>query len=150
MTPVEDKESHQEVTFTPIVEGTFSLHVWVESQGELNGVKERTPLTGSPFQVVVCAGPASPDESFVDGWSKESRAVDKHGKAVEQRPDLIIAGDAVICRPVICDALGNKTIPEENTLDIRVKLPDGVFIGLESPILKLIEASKGGFVICRS
>ena len=46
------------------------------------------------------------------------------GKAVD-RPDLVIAGDSVICRPVICDALGNKTVPEEGKLKIYVVLPDG-------------------------
>lgn len=143
MAPVDAEGCEQEVTFTPSVEGTFSLHIWAESQG-VAGTKERSPLTGSPFQCVVIAGPASPEVSFVDGWNKESRAVDKHGKAVEQRPDLIIAGDAVICRPVICDALGNKTVPDEGTLDISLKLPNGTTIGVEHPSLKLIEGTKGG------
>ena len=143
MAPVDAEGCQQEVTFTPSVEGTFSLHVWAESQSA-SGSVERSPLTGSPFQCVVVAGPASADASLVDGWTKESRAVDKHGKAVEQTPDLIIAGDAVICRPVICDALGNKTVPADKTLDISLMLPDGTLIDIDHPSLKLIESTKGG------
>ena len=145
MAPVSADGCEHEVVFTPKVEGTFSLHVWAE-EGTAAGKdkRERTPFVGSPFHCVVVAGKASPETSFVDGWSKESRAVDKHGKAVEQRPDLIIAGDSVICRPVICDALGNNTVPEEGSLSISILLPDGSTIGLDSPSLKLIVASKGG------
>jgi len=143
MVPVDEDKCEHELTYTPSVEGTFSLHVWADIS-DANGRHERQPLPGSPFQCVVVPGSASPDASFVEGWTKESRAVDKHGKAVD-RPDLIIAGDAVICRPVICDALGNKTAPEEGTLEIELVLPDGTVLTPDGNHLKLIEGTKAGF-----
>jgi len=142
MVPVGADNTEYELTFTPSVEGAFSLHVWADISD--NGRHERHPLPSSPFQFIVTAGMASPDASVVDGWTKESRAVDKHGKAVD-RPDLVIAGDSVICRPVICDALGNKTVPEEGKLKIYVLLPDGSLLHPDGNHLKLIEGSKGGF-----
>jgi len=126
MTPVDDQKGEYEITYTPDTDGTYSLHVWTDiTKNTLLFVgKERYPLPRSPFQCIVVAGKASAAMSFVDGWMKESRAVDKQGKIIE-RPDLIVAGDAVICRPVICDALGNKTVPEPNALQIFLSLPDG-------------------------
>ena len=73
--------------------------------------------------------------------------MDKHGKAVQDSQDTIIAGDAVIFRPLICDALGNKTVPEEGTLDISVLQPDGTFLisgATTTGAPKLILGSKGG------
>ena len=134
MAPVNGASDTNEyvVTFTPSVEGTFSLHVWAEMEASHGGARERSPLPGSPFQCVVVSGAAHPEASYVDGWSRESRAVDKQGKAVAEASDQIIAGDAVTCKPVICDALGNKTVPEENMLDISATLPDGTTLGVES------------------
>ena len=92
----------------------------------------------------MAAGAASPERSFVDGWSKESRALDKHGKAVDQRADLITAGDSMMLRPIICDALGNNTVPEEGALDLHIVLPDGSILQADNSSLKLIIATKGG------
>lgn len=96
----------------------------------------RDPLPGSPFHCVVQAGPASPQVTFVDGWSKESRAVDKHGKVQDTRADIIIAGDSVVLRPQICDALGNTAPLPDNALDVDIEFPDGTVHDLTTPSLK--------------
>jgi len=144
MVPLDEEKSFYEVSFTPKVEGSCSLHVWAEDIGHRNEKRERMPLNGSPWGFHVAAGAASPERSFVDGWSKESRALDKHGKAVDQRADLITAGDSMMLRPIICDALGNNTVPEEGALDLHIVLPDGSILQADNSSLKLIIATKGG------
>jgi len=119
-----------EMTYKPQKQGPFDLHIWADDlQSTSNRSStlqyERTPLAGSPFHVVITAGVASPQVSFVDGWVKESRAVDKNGKVLDIKSDEVIAGDTVILRPFICDALGNNTVLETGALDIVVVFPDG-------------------------
>jgi len=144
MVPLDEEKSFYEVSFTPKVEGSFTLHVWAEDLGHRNEKRERMPLNGSPWGFAVAAGPASPERSFVDGWSKESKALDKHGKALDQRADLITAGDSMMLRPIICDALGNNTVPEDGALDLHIVLPDGSILQADNSSLKLIISTKGG------
>ena len=84
-----------EVSFTATKDGSFDLHVWAEDTtappppavkgaDEGDAKAERVAFPNSPFHCMVQSGAASPHKSFVDGWTKESRAVDKHGKAVQQ------------------------------------------------------------------
>ena len=125
------------------------LHVWAEDHKAKAAAEakkaERQPLAGSPFAFACSAGLPSAEASFVEGWSKESRAVDKHGKAVDARADLIIAGDAVIVRPTLCDALGNLGIVlHEDALSVHIKRPDGSMVGVDAPSVKFIISSKGG------
>ena len=93
--------------------------------------------------MVVRPGLPTPTESFVDGWSKESKAVDKHGKAV-QETQAIIAGDTVVIRPQICDNLGNAAVLPEDALDVNIIFPDGSSHDLDSASLKFSMQSKGG------
>ena len=143
MAPVDpEKPWEQEVSFTPSEQGSFSLHIWTEFT-TAQGAHERSPVQGSPYTCIVAAGLASSEVSFVDGWTKETRQVDKNGKALEIN-DKIIAGDAVICQPIICDALGNKTVPSAGQLQVSLALPNGTAVGLDHSSLKLIETTKGG------
>jgi len=143
MAPVDpEKPWEQEVSFTPSEQGSFSLHIWTEFT-TAQGAQERSPVQGSPYTCTVAAGLASSEVSFVDGWTKETRQVDKNGKALEIN-DKIIAGDAVICQPIICDALGNKTVPSAGQLQVSLALPNGTAVGIDHSSLKLIETTKGG------
>ena len=143
MVPVDpEKPWEQEVSFTPSEQGSFSLHIWTEFT-TAQGAQERSPVQGSPYTCTVAAGLASSEVSFVDGWTKETRQVDKNGKALEIN-DKIIAGDAVICQPIICDALGNKTVPSAGQLQVSLALPNGTAVGIDHSSLKLIETTKGG------
>ena len=136
-------------SYTAKKDGSFDLHVWAEDRsgpGPDGDVKaERIPFPNSPFHCVVSAGAASPTRSFVEGWSKESRAVDKHGKAVQQDTNLIIAGDSVVFRPQICDELGNLATLPEGSLDVDIVYPDGSIRNMNSASsIKFTTASKGG------
>ena len=155
---VEPSKGRYEVSYTPTKDGAFDLHVWVEEPppragggggggGETDGKAkaERTPFPNSPFHCVVAAGAASPRMSFVDGWSKESRAVDKHGKALQQDTNLIIAGDTVVLKPQICDELGNLAALPEGALAVSIVYPDGSGADMAtSSAIKFTTASKGG------
>ncbi len=146
MVCINEDEGLYEVTFTATKDGTFDLHVWSEDQTAAVGGKlnDRIPFPNSPFHCVVNAGPASPKRSYVDGYSKESRAVDKHGKVVQQETNSIIAGDSVIVRPQICDDLGNAAALPEGALDVHIVFPDGTSHNLNSSSLKFSMQSKGG------
>jgi len=149
-----------ELSYKPQKDGSFDLHLWADDLHSTTKSQqyERFPLTGSPFHVVVTPGEASPQMSNVEGWVKESRAVDKHGKVLDIKPDEVIAGDSVILRPAVCDALGNNTALEEGALDIVVVFPDGsrqswldekalekvALDDRERAALKFTIASKGG------
>jgi len=117
------------------------------SKGEAKVEKhERVPIGGSPFHCVVAPGAPSSQMSTIDGWAKESRALDKHGKVADPNPDTIIAGDSVVLRPTICDALGNLTTLAEGALDVVVHYPDGSSTRGSQPSsgLKFGTQSKGG------
>lgn len=142
---IDEDNGRYEITFTATKDGTFDLHVWSEDQQGLAGkVGDRLPFPNSPFHCVVQAGAASPSRSYVDGWIKESRAVDKHGKAVQQETNSIIAGDSVIVRPQICDDLDNAAALPEGALDVNIIFPDGTSHDLTSSSLKFTMQSKGG------
>ena len=89
MSCVNPDDGEYEVLFTATKDGTFDLHVWSEDPDPRAAKNERFPFPGSPFHCVVSPGAASPQMSFVDGWMKESRAVDKHGKAVQQETNSV-------------------------------------------------------------
>ena len=135
-----------QIKYTARTDGTCDLHVWAEGDEEGS---VRVPLPNSPYRNVVSAGIASAGRSFVETWSKESRAVDKHGKALQGVDgNVIIAGDTVIVRPQICDELGNKTNLPENALHVSLVFPDGSMHvmeeGSQKPVLKMTTQTKGG------
>ena len=146
MSMISEEEGEFDVEFTATKDGTFDLHVWSEDPDPRAVKNERVPFPGSPFHCVVQAGAASPTMSFVDGWSKESRAVDKHGKAVQQETASIIAGDSVVLRPQICDDLGNAAALPEGALGVKLCLPDGTEHDLDSHshLVKFTTQSRGG------
>ena len=54
----------------------------MDTQGDRGG--------SSPYHCVISPGAASPQTSFVDGWSKETRTVDTHkqSKVLEEMNDV--------------------------------------------------------------
>lgn len=143
---VDTESCAYQLTYTAIKDGAFMLHVWSDEYNEKAECFDRHPFSGSPFQMVVAAGAASANKSFCEGWSKESRAVDKHGKAIDQGKDQIIAGDTVTFRCGVCDGLGNQTTVDEKALDVRLLFPDGTVHSVkDNPTsLKLVTQIKGG------
>jgi len=151
MVCVNEDAGEYEITFTANKDGVFDLHLWSEELDSRATKSERVPLPGSPFHLQVSPGAASPDMSFVDGYAKESRAVDnKHnsGKASQQdaanSTNSIIAGDTITMRPQICDELGNPAPLPDGALDVQINFPDGTKQDLNSNSLKLTIQSKGG------
>lgn len=116
-----------EVRYTARKDGAFMLHVWADERNERSEKTERISFAGSPFHCAVAAGGASAATSFVEGLSKESKEMDKHGKKTVDATakDVIVAGDSVILRMVICDGLKNQTTVDDAALDIRIVYPDG-------------------------
>lgn len=115
--------------------GTTELHVWCDpfTKGE------RISLPGSPFSVHCFSGVATAKVSQVDGWTKEAKALDKHGKAVQTDVSKIIAGDFIMVRPMILDAFSNPATLPEGALSIRAIDPKGH----EEP-LSFAQQSRGG------
>ena len=142
---VDEETGEYEFTYTAAKDGTFDLHVWSEDLA--TGKSERIPFPNSPFHCIVAAGPASPQKSYVEGFTKESRAVDKHGKALQQETNSIIAGDAVVIKPQICDDLGNAAALPEGSLDVNIVFPDGTSHDLGTSSLKFTMQSKGGITV---
>ena len=125
-TAVDAKACRYSVEFVPQKDGVFDLHIFADDSDRQGEKNERVPFEGSPFHCTIAAGEASADMSHVDGWLKETVVhKDKHGKAVSQEPDTIVAGDTVMLRPQICDAIGNLTILPEGALSIKLVYPDG-------------------------
>ena len=149
MACIDEQACMYEFTFACQRDGAFDLHVWADDLCSTKSHQkiERVPLAGSPFPCAVSAGAASASMSSVDGWSKENRAVDKNGKAVDLRPREIIAGDAVIMRPSICDDFGNTTALEKGALDVKIHLPNGTIYDTSTPMLKLGQTVKGGLTL---
>ena len=147
MTEVDPLQGLYMCTYKAEKDGGFDLNVWAEGLTgvEVTAKAERIPFPGSPFHCVVSAGVASPQRSFVDGWTKESRAVDKHGKAVQQDPNVVIAGDTVVFRPQICDELGNLAALPDGALDVNIIYPDGSSHNMRSTSsIKFSTTVKGG------
>ena len=140
------------VEYTARQDGNFDLHVWAEDhsiappKNDPEFKYDQVMFPNSPFHCVVQAGAASPYKSFLDGWSKESRAVDKHGKAVQSDSNLIIAGDSVLVRPQICDELGNTATLPEGALDVTLVYPDGIehHMNPNDQKLKMTTQTRGG------
>ena len=149
MACIDEQACTYEFTFACQRDGAFDLHVWADDLCSTKGHQkiERVPLAGSPFPCAVSSGAASSTMSSVDGWSKENRAVDKNGKALDLRPREIIAGDAVIMRPSICDDFGNTTALEKGALDVKIQLPNGTTHDTSTPMLKLGQTVKGGLTL---
>ena len=118
---------------------------WLSSIDEKYDKTARTVgyHSGSPFQCVVVPGAASVD--VICGWMEQGVS-DKHGKALEQNKDQIIAGDASL-RPVIYDGLSNNTTSfDDNALRIHIVLPDGTIYDTKNNPhdLRFTTQSKGG------
>jgi hypothetical protein len=124
-----------EIIFTATVSGTCEMHVWADPLGK----GDRQACPGSPFSVHVQAGPASSTASHVDGWAKESRGLDMHGKAIQVDTTQIIAGDTIFFRPQVLDANGNMAVLPEGKLLITMCTSDGM-----SNPLSYTPASRGG------
>jgi len=141
--------------YTAKKDGACDLHVWAENtdhpaKQDPDFKADRIPFPGSPFHCVVSAGAANPQRSYVENYTKESKAVDKHGKAVQQDSNLLIAGDSVVFRPHICDELGNAATLPEGALGVHIVYPNGMVHDLNSTDakhaheLKFTTTSKGG------
>lgn len=116
-----------ELTYVATAAGAHELHVWCDPKD--NG--ERIPFPGSPFQLAVQPGIASPEVSNVDGWTKESRGVDKHGKVIQTDTTKIIAGDNIFLKPQILDQFGNTAALPEGWLEVTLQMPDGMTMPLQ-------------------
>lgn len=160
MVEIDQENGLYECSYTAEKDGNYDLHVWAEDRDPLRSrmptsttadaeaKAERNPFPGSPFHCVVSPGAASPQRSIVEGWQKESRTLDKHGKAVQQDTNNIIAGDSVIFQPKICDELGNLATLPEGSLDVNLVYPDGTSHNMSSSSnLKFTNQSKGGITM---
>jgi len=124
-----------DLSYVAYTAGACELHVWCDPTGK----GERIAFPGSPFQLHVQAGRCSSSVSQVDGWTKESRGVDKHGKVIQQDTNKIIAGDNIFFRPQILDAYGNTAVLPENALAVKLITPDG-----KSTPLPYTPSARGG------
>ena len=115
--------------------GTTELHVWCDPSAK----GERIPLPGSPFPVHCYSGVATAKVSQVDGWTKEAKALDKHGKAVQTDSSKIVAGDFIVVRPMVLDAFSNAATLPDGALNIWAVDPKG----REEP-LSFSQQSRGG------
>ena len=131
----DEKAGEYELRYVAEAAGTFELHVWCDQHGK----GERTSLPGSPFQVHVSPGVARADVSQVDGWMKEARGLDKHGKQIQTDVNSIISGDTVVMRPMILDVFGNVTVPGEGAITVFLTDPRG-----DVHNVPVVEQSRGG------
>lgn len=109
-----------ELTYVATAAGSCELHIWCDPKDS----GERIAFPGSPFQIHVDPGEASPEVSNVDGWTKEARGVDKHGKVIQTDATKIIAGDNIFLRPQILDEFSNTAALPEGWLEVTLKTPD--------------------------
>ena len=151
MACINEEAGLYEFTFIPFKDGTFDLHVWSETtyqgtkKSEISLAQDRLPLPSSPFHLVISPGLAGAKFSSVDGYTKESKNLDKKGKVVNADNTCILAGDAVVFRPQICDDLGNVASLGEGMLDVEIEYPAGNKDNLSNKnALKFTTLVKGG------
>jgi hypothetical protein len=151
MACIDEEEGLYEFSFIPFKDGTFDLHVWSETtyqgtkKSEISLAQDRLPLPSSPFHLVISPGLAGAKCSSVDGYTKESKNLDKKGKVVNADNSCIVAGDAVVFRPQICDDLGNVASLGEGMLDVEIEYPAGNKDNLSNThTLKFTTLVKGG------
>jgi len=151
MACIDEEEGLYEFSFIPFKDGTFDLHVWSETtyqgtkKSEISLAQDRLPLPSSPFHLVISPGLAGAKCSSVDGYTKESKNLDKKGKVVNADNSCIVAGDAVVFRPQICDDLGNVASLGEGMLDVEIEYPAGNKDNLSNTnALKFTTLVKGG------
>ena len=127
---IDDESGTYGITYVPTVAGMSEVHVWCDPQSK----GERLPFVGSPFLIQVTAGRPTSEQSYVDGYTKESRNQEQQKKRGQEQQQLqvdssnVVAGDTVSARPFLLDEYGNNTIcdPDKLTdeLTAKVKSPD--------------------------
>jgi len=130
-----DESGEYSMIFTPTQAGITDLHVWCATGPSEK--QERTPLPGSPFQVLVNSGKPNAAVSEVDGYGIESLQKTKEdskkgpqrGLNMQAAGDInegkIVAGDAVFVRPTLADVYGNPANVPDGALIIALEGPDG-------------------------
>ena len=93
--------------------------------------EERQIFTGSPFTIHVTAGKPTAEQSYVDGWTKDSQSQEqmkKHTQQVMVDTKRVVAGDTVSLRPYLVDMYGNQATlgeGEQEALTAKIGRPDG-------------------------
>ena len=147
-----DKGVHL-IEFMATPAGQCQLHVWSDFEPEA-GQRTRTPFPGSPFAIMVSAGPASPAVSRVDGWVKmvkEERSIATKKEATALDNSLIIAGDSISIKPQVYDAFGNPAALPEGELHVThdppgQPLPNGRMKPSEHVEMPFTSQQRGGQV----
>jgi len=145
-----DKGVHL-IEFMATPAGQCQLHVWSDFEPEA-GQRTRTPFPGSPFAIMVSAGPASPAVSRVDGWVKmvkEERSIATKKEATALDNSLIIAGDSISIKPQVYDAFGNPAALPEGELHVThdppgQPLPNGRMKPSEHVEMPFTSQQRGG------
>ena len=127
----EEAGEEYKLIFTPNQAGITDLHVWCVSGPQEK--QERTPMPGSPWQVLVQSGKPDATVSAVDGFGIDHCAATNArkmplrpaGDAEDAGVDRIIAGDVVYVRPTLSDPWGNPANVPDGELTIGLEQPDG-------------------------
>lgn len=132
----EEPGEEYKLIFTPIRAGMTDVHVWCVSGPPEK--RERTPLPGTPSQVLVQSGQPDAAVSAVDGYGIDHCAATNARKTPQkildpkgEERDRIFAGDTVFVKPVLADLWGNPANVPDGALTIGLEQPDGTEVQLD-------------------